>query len=86
VRITDVEVEKIFIPAPDPPFHWRSGLPGSLPDGYGAVLRVRTDEGCDGVALAPRHGSSAILPDIVDRVLRPWLIGADPLQREWLWH
>ena len=27
-----------------------------------------------------------ILEDIVARVLRDELIGADPLQREWLWH
>jgi L-alanine-DL-glutamate epimerase-like enolase superfamily enzyme len=50
------------------------------------VLRIRTDSGCDGVAYAARYGSSAILPDIVDRVLRERLVGQDPLQREWIWH
>jgi L-alanine-DL-glutamate epimerase-like enolase superfamily enzyme len=38
------------------------------------------------VAFAGRYGSSAILSDIVDRLLRERLVGQDPLQREWLWH
>jgi L-alanine-DL-glutamate epimerase-like enolase superfamily enzyme len=50
------------------------------------VLRVRTDEGVDGVALVPRRGSAAVVADAVERILRDELIGADPLQREWLWH
>lgn len=86
MKITAVEVHRVLIRAPDPPFVWRRGLPGSPGDGYGAVLVVRTDAGCDGVALAPRRASGAILPDVVDRVLREALVGEDPLQREWLWH
>jgi L-alanine-DL-glutamate epimerase-like enolase superfamily enzyme len=86
VKIDAVEVHRVLIPAANPPFIWRRGLPGSPPDGYGAVLRIRTDDGCEGVALAPRYASSAILPDIVDRVLRSRLVGEDPLRREWLWH
>jgi L-alanine-DL-glutamate epimerase-like enolase superfamily enzyme len=34
----------------------------------------------------PRRGSGAILASIVERVLREELVGADALQREWLWH
>ena len=83
---SSVEVHKVYVPAADPPFIWRHGLPGSPPDGYSAVLVIRTDTGCDGVAFAARQASSAVLPDIVDRYLRELLIGEDPLQREWLWH
>lgn len=86
MKITDVEVHRVLVPAPSPPFAWRRGLPGSPPDGYGAVLRLRTDEGCDGVAFAPRHGSGALLPDLADRHLRDLLLGEDPLQRERIWH
>jgi L-alanine-DL-glutamate epimerase-like enolase superfamily enzyme len=86
MRITAVEVHRVLVHAAEPPFVWRRGLPGSPAEGYGAVLRLRTDAGCDGVAFEPRRASSAALPDIVDRVLRDELIGEDPLQREWLWH
>ncbi|HXW79181.1 MAG TPA: hypothetical protein VEJ84_06760 [Acidimicrobiales bacterium] len=86
MKITGLEVSRVFVPAPSPPFVWRRGLPGSPGDGYAAVLVVRTDEGCDGVALAPRLASGAALPDIVDRVVRDAVVGEDPLQRELLWH
>jgi hypothetical protein len=86
MKITAVEVHRVLVHAPDPPFVWRRGLPGSPAEGYGAVLQIRTDAGCDGVAFQPRRAASAVLPDIVDRVLREVLVGEDPLQREWLWH
>ncbi len=50
------------------------------------MLRIGTDEGAVGVALFARPGGAAILEDLVERVLRPELVGQDPLQREWLWH
>ena len=81
-----MEVYRVRVPAAEPSFIWRRGLPGSSPDGYGAVLLLRTDAGCDGVAFAPRLASSAILPDIVDRHLHDLLLGEDPFQREQLWH
>lgn len=84
MRITDVECYRIAVPGPNPSFVWRDGLPGSWPDGEGAVLRICTDEGAEGVAFAPRKG--AIVENVVDRLLRQELIGADPLHREWLWH
>jgi L-alanine-DL-glutamate epimerase-like enolase superfamily enzyme len=86
MKIIEVESFRIFVRGLRPPYDWRKGLLGSYPDGYCAVLRLRTDDGVDGVALAPRRASAAALPDYVDRVLRDELIGADPLQREWLWH
>jgi L-alanine-DL-glutamate epimerase-like enolase superfamily enzyme len=86
VRITHVETYRIPLPAADPPFAWRRGLLGGPPAGEGAVLRIGTAEGIEGVAFAPRRGSGPILEDLVDRVLRTELVGQDPLQREWLWH
>jgi L-alanine-DL-glutamate epimerase-like enolase superfamily enzyme len=86
VKIAALEVHRVLVPAPKPAFAWRRGLPGSAGDGYGAVLLVRTDEGCDGVAFAPRHAAAAILPDVMDRLVRDALLGEDPLQRELLWH
>lgn len=76
----------MFAPGAKPAFSWRHGLPGSSPDGYVSVLRISTDEGVDGVAIAPRLGSAPIMADLVERVFLKEFVGADPLQREWLWH
>jgi L-alanine-DL-glutamate epimerase-like enolase superfamily enzyme len=86
VRITHVECHRVAIPGASPRFAWRRGLNGGPPDGEGGVLRIASDDGVEGVALAPRRGAGVILDDVVARVLRDELVGADPLQREWLWH
>ena len=86
MRITHVESYSVFAPGADPPFDWRQGLRGGPADGYCAVLRIGTDAGVEGVALAPRRGSAVIVADLVERVLREELTGTDPLQRELLWH
>ena len=86
MKITHVEVHRIDVPAASPPFRWRDGLSGSAPAGDGAVLRIGTDEGAEGVAVFARPGAHSTLRDLVDRVFRAELLGADPFQREWLWH
>ncbi|WP_406841587.1 enolase C-terminal domain-like protein (plasmid) [Streptomyces sp. AHU1] len=86
MKITHVTVHRIDVPAASPPFRWRDGLSGSAPVGDGAVLHLGTDDGVEGVALFVRPGAHATLTTLVDQVFREELIGADPLQREWLWH
>jgi len=86
VRITHVESFRVPLPGACPPFAWRKGLLGSAPDGEAAVLRIGTDSGATGVALATRPGMASAVQDVVDRVLRAELTGKDPLQRELLWH
>jgi L-alanine-DL-glutamate epimerase-like enolase superfamily enzyme len=86
VKITHVEVHRIRVPAAKPAFRWRDGLTGSAPAGDGAVLRIGTDDGAEGVALFARPGAGVMLHDLVERVFREELVGQDPLQREWLWH
>ncbi|MFJ3493571.1 enolase C-terminal domain-like protein [Streptomyces sp. NPDC086091] len=86
MKITHVAVHRIHVPPASPPFRWRDGLSGSAPAGDGAVLHLGTDEGVEGVALFARPGAFAILNELVDGVFREELLGADPLQREWLWH
>ena len=83
MRIISVDVELIEVPAQEPAFSWRDGLPGSEGPTTGGWLRIRTDQGIDGFAFCPR---GVILQDIVDRRLRQELVGADPLARELLWH
>lgn len=84
MKITHVEVFPVIVPD-DPTFKWRAGLSGSAKGGQRAVIRIGTDSGVAGVALAPRPGSAPAVQDFIDRVVRDELIGKDPLQREWLW-
>jgi L-alanine-DL-glutamate epimerase-like enolase superfamily enzyme len=83
MKITDVKLQRVLVPARSPAFRWREGLPGSEPDLIGGLLRVRADDGTEGIALTER---GAIVEDLVQRRLRHELIGADPFDREWLWH
>ncbi|MFE7333042.1 enolase C-terminal domain-like protein [Streptomyces sp. NPDC057565] len=81
MRITDVTVEMLDLPA-QPPFRWRAGLPGSEPTVVGGILRIHTDEGLVGEAHTRR---GLIVSDLVDRRIRADLTGRDPLMRELLW-
>lgn len=81
MRIVDVVVDRITIPAPTP-YRWRAGLPGSDPAGMGALVRIVTDEGIQGIAYSNR---GVITKDLIERRLRAELLGQDPLQKEWLW-
>ncbi|WP_394770020.1 enolase C-terminal domain-like protein [Lacisediminihabitans sp.] len=80
--ITAVDVVRVAVPAYDPPFVWRAGLPGSEPAADGAWLVIRTDAGVTGLAFALR---GAMLQDVVDRRIRAELVGRDPIARELLW-
>ncbi|MGN7800443.1 enolase C-terminal domain-like protein [Leifsonia sp. 22587] len=86
MKITHVEAFRVAVPPADPPFRWRDGLSGSPATGDGAVLRIGTDTGAEGVAFLSRPGAWAVLSYLAENVFRPELLGADPLQREWLWH
>jgi len=83
MKITAVDVVGVTVPAYDPPFSWRDGLPGSEPELEGGWLVIRTDVGITGLAFSQR---GTMLRDVVDRRLRAELIGQDPLAREYLWH
>ncbi|MEW1773626.1 enolase C-terminal domain-like protein [Streptomyces sp. NPDC086777] len=86
MKITHVEVHRIDVPAVSPPYRWRDGLSGSPEVGDGAVLHIGTDAGAEGVAVFARPGAFTTLTELVDRVFRDELLGADPFRREWLWH
>ncbi|WP_331765990.1 enolase C-terminal domain-like protein [Embleya sp. NBC_00896] len=83
MKITSVDVVLCEEPARTPAFRWRDGLPGSEPATTSAWLVLTTDEGVRGFAPCRR---GPILADVVERRIRPELLGANPLAREWLWH
>lgn len=82
MRIVDIAVELLTLP-PQPYFRWRDGLPGSEAETTGGVLRIATDDGLVGEARTRR---GVVVRDLVDRVIRPDLVGADALKREYAWH
>jgi L-alanine-DL-glutamate epimerase-like enolase superfamily enzyme len=84
MRIARIETERVRIPAASPAFAWRRGLRGSPGERLGAVLRIVTDEGAEGVAFTDR-APAALVEDLADRVLREELVGLDPLKRELCW-
>ena len=81
MKITAVETEVIEEPIAEQ-FVWRKGLPGSGTVSITTKVTIKTDEGIDGVAYAPR---GPIIVDLFDRRLRGILIGQDPLLKEHLW-
>ena len=83
MRIASVDVVLVEESAVTPPFRWRDGLPGSEPDRVEGWLVLRTDDGVVGYGHCIR---GVILEDAVRRRLRGELVGADPLEREFLWH
>src|SRR3954447_10608481 len=81
MKITDIAVTLTEIPVRHP-FRWRAGLPGSGTSNTGARIEIQTDDGVSGTAFSS-HGT--IVQDIVERRLKPALVGRDPLLKEDLW-
>lgn len=82
MRITDVEVRVVH--PPDFTFRWRRDLAPvqlTMP-----VVRIRTDEGPEGVAIGYLPGGPNEIGEVVAHFLRPLLVGSDPFDRERLWH
>ncbi len=53
--ITAVDVARVAVPAYEPSFVWRAGLPGSEPEADGAWLVIRTDAGVSGLKAGIEH-------------------------------
>jgi hypothetical protein len=64
-------------------YRWRDGLAGS-PGGKirCPLLRVKTDEGIDGLVWMNHE---AISRDLIERSISPAFVGADPMMREKIW-
>ena len=69
------------------PFTWQVDRPGSgdghrIDRAYNCVLRIATNEGIEGHALAPK---GRIALDLIQRRVGPELLGKNPLNTEFLW-
>ncbi len=79
MKITDVEVIRFRTVSHGRPSRWGYGVPGEAQPATAAVTRVSTDAGVAGHMLGGD-------PAVTERVLKPLLVGEDPLDREKLWH
>lgn len=68
---------------PAVPFVWRQGLLGSDEFNGQTWLRLVTDAGIEGWSCAVR---GPIALDLIERRLKPMLLGKNPLMKELLWH
>lgn len=82
MRITDVKAYAIKQNV-EIPFKWRKGLPEGSHLNEMGILRILTDEGIEGIAVAQR---GLMTVDYTKRRLKDLLIGRDPLLKEQLWH
>ena len=81
MKITELLIERYRVQTLA--HRWREGLAGgSGGEKLEQLLRVRTDEGTDGLCWL---GGSPLTPLIVEQSLRPAFVGADPWRREQLW-
>ena len=83
--ITDVKCYVVPRPGRHIPYHWRKGLriPETPEKVYAAYVRVDTDEGYVGHAGGEGGYGTA---QLVDTLLKPELVGQNPLLTERLWH
>lgn len=85
MKITDVRVYSIKQARDSRRFTWREGLAG--PDHYGntsyALIQIVTDEGIEGYA---PYRNADYASNIAKRYFKDLLIGADPLQKELIYH
>jgi L-alanine-DL-glutamate epimerase-like enolase superfamily enzyme len=79
MKITDVEVIAFQTTGRQRPSRWGYGVPAEEHPTTTTVTRIATDEGVDGFMLGGDR-------DVTEQVVKPLLVGEDPLDREKLWH
>ena len=79
MRIVDVEVIEFRTTTRQNPTRWGYGVWGAERETIATITRISTDEGVDGYMLGGNRAT-------VEHVVKPLLVGEDPLDREKLWH
>ena len=86
MKITDVKVN-VFTHKTRP-FRFRDGFPAYKGQLDVLAVRICTDEGVEGHSLSlacQGGGSGRILAEMLRTVIKPVVVGEDPLQRERIW-
>ena len=87
MKITDIEVTSFNVPVTGSPTKWGYGQAGEERMAVQRVLRVKTDEGVEGINIGGGHSYFyGATPAGVEGLVKPLLVGENPLDRERLWH
>ena len=81
MKIVDVNV-RAFVTRPATPATAGHSHPGEETDTQNALLTIVCDDGTEGYSL---YQPEVIRPYVIDRLIKPILIGQDPFERERLW-
>ncbi len=83
MKIVDVELIRFRLPTRSHPTRWGYSVPGEVYDGVQSITRVTTDDGAVGYASGGVHSYFyAATADEIEQLVKPLLVGEDPLQRE----
>ena len=85
MKITDVKVISFKARTRSRPTRWGYGEPGEERDEIQRVLKIETDEGAEGYFTG---GNTYFVPppaEVIEQLVKPLLLGENPLDREKLW-
>ncbi len=85
MKITNVETISFKVKTRSHPTRWGYGVVGDERDEVHGVLKIETDEGVDGYFTGGSTFFVAATAAVIENVVKPLLIGEDPLDREKLW-
>ncbi|ETW94517.1 MAG: hypothetical protein ETSY1_34520 [Candidatus Entotheonella factor] len=85
MRIDDVQV--IVCDWQRQEIQYRADIPAQVMRRDYVIVRIRTDDGLEGYGCSRSYGGTTgrVLAEIITQVLKPALLGEDPMQREALW-
>ena len=79
MKIVDIETIRFRSTSRNYPTRWGYYTWGEEHEAIGTITKVVTDEGAVGYNLGGN-------PDVMEHVVKPLLLGENPLNREKLWH
>ena len=85
MKITDVKVISFKARTRSHPTRWGYGEPGEERGEIQRVLKIETDEGAEGYFTGGNTYFVPPPPEVVEQLVKPLLVGEDPLDREKLW-
>ena len=81
MEIKDVQV--VLLSCPFPKKHWHTSDLGTVVKSNAVLVKVTSEKGL--VGWGESHGSPLVCKEIVEKELKPLLIGEDPTRVELLW-
>ena len=85
MKITNVEAISFMVKTRAHRTRWGYGEPGEERDEVQRILKIETDEGTEGYFTGGNPYFVSPSPEVIEQLVKPLLIGEDPLDREKLW-